>query len=334
MPRNRPPSQVVGSHVLWRRLICAALAACGAVGLGPVAATADPTPPPATRAGLAAAVAEAREQLEVVVEQFDATTVRMADTRARQATVLASLAPLRQRVASVQRGVDALATGLYTSGSTVAAGLFGAPDVGALLDQLTIVDYRLGQAHREVLALRGVETRYQAQADQLAGLASQEAGQQAALRARRDSIRIQIAALERMRAQLPSAWADPPPDVPAPVVATGPAGTAIRFALAQLGKGYRWAAAGPNAYDCSGLTLAAWRAAGVSLPHNAAMQWRVVTHLTRDQLRPGDLVFYYRDIHHVALYLGGGRMVHAPTYGLDVRIAPVDALPVFGYGRP
>ena len=109
---------------------------------------------------------------------------------------------------------------------------------------------------------------------------------------------------------------------------------AIRFAYAQLGKPYQWGAAGPDSYDCSGLTMASWRAAGTNLPHSAALQWAVVAHEARDQLAPGDLVFYFGNIHHVAIYIGEDKVIHAPTYGEDVTIAPIDHAPVFGYGRP
>ena len=108
--------------------------------------------------------------------------------------------------------------------------------------------------------------------------------------------------------------------VPAPSRA---AGVAVRFALAQLGKPYVFAAAGPGSYDCSGLTMAAWRAAGVSLPHFARWQYNQGHHVSRDQLAPGDLVFFYSPISHVAMYIGNGLIVHAPTSGDVVRVVPL-----------
>jgi cell wall-associated NlpC family hydrolase len=119
-----------------------------------------------------------------------------------------------------------------------------------------------------------------------------------------------------------------------PVFTKDAAGTAVRFAYQQLGKSYRFASEGPDTYDCSGLTMASWRAAGTRLPHNAAMQWRTVRHVDRPDLRPGDLVFYYRDIHHVAMYVGDGRIIEAPEVGEVVSIRPIDFAPIRGYGRP
>src|SRR2546423_10526682 len=95
----------------------------------------------------------------------------------------------------------------------------------------------------------------------------------------------------------------------------GRAGGAVGSAYGQLGKPYRWGAAGPNSFDCSGLTMASWKAAGVGLPHSAALQWAQVHHVSRADLRQGDLVFYYGTIHHIAIYIVVGRGFHAPTYG-------------------
>jgi peptidoglycan DL-endopeptidase CwlO len=130
-----------------------------------------------------------------------------------------------------------------------------------------------------------------------------------------------------MAAQVP-AVTGPPPQV------RGSAGAAIAFAYAEIGKPYRYGAAGPDAYDCSGLTMAAWQAAGVWLPHNAARQYSSIPHVSRDDLAPGDLVFYYSDIHHVAMYVGDGMVIHAPSSGESVRVQTMGMAPIYGYGRP
>ena len=125
----------------------------------------------------------------------------------------------------------------------------------------------------------------------------------------------------------PSTGKPPPPPgsgpsfPPAPP-ASGRGAQAVAFARAQLGKPYVFAAAGPNAYDCSGLTMAAWRSAGVSMDHYSGSQ---ATHFPKvgwDQLQPGDIVVFYADFHHVGLYIGGGQMIHAPKTGDVVKIAP------------
>ncbi|MFM7271678.1 MAG: NlpC/P60 family protein [Actinomycetes bacterium] len=120
------------------------------------------------------------------------------------------------------------------------------------------------------------------------------------------------------------------PNVPAP---SGRAATAIAFARAQLGKPYRYATSGPNTYDCSGLTMAAWGAAGVSLPHFSGAQYRMLPHVPLSAIQPGDLVFYGPNgSNHVSLYIGGGMVITAPQTGDVVKIAPLR--PPMGVGRP
>ncbi|MFW6694721.1 NlpC/P60 family protein [Streptomyces sp. MAR4 CNX-425] len=112
------------------------------------------------------------------------------------------------------------------------------------------------------------------------------------------------------------------------------AGAAIAFAEGQVGEPYVWGATGPGAWDCSGLTQAAWRAAGVEIPR---VTWDQVTFGTRvllSELRPGDLIFFFDDISHVGLYTGGGRMIHAPRPGAVVRTESIYSMPVHSAVRP
>ena len=98
-------------------------------------------------------------------------------------------------------------------------------------------------------------------------------------------------------------------------------------------KPYRWGTAGPDTFDCSGLTQQAWlHGANVSLPHNAAAQKAATQRVGSPQI--GDLVFYYSDVHHVAIYVGNGWVMSAPTTGDFVRMKPVNSPPINGYGRP
>ena len=109
---------------------------------------------------------------------------------------------------------------------------------------------------------------------------------------------------------------------------------ALAFAKSQLGKPYRYASAGPNAYDCSGLTSAAWAKAGVSLPRTSQTQIGVGRSVSKAELQPGDLVFYYGGITHVGLYAGNGQIVHAPRPGKSVEYASLDSMPFAGARRP
>jgi peptidoglycan DL-endopeptidase CwlO len=122
--------------------------------------------------------------------------------------------------------------------------------------------------------------------------------------------------------------------MPVDVPASGRAGAAIAYAKAQLGDAYVWGATGPNAFDCSGLTMMAWAAAGVSLPHSSRAQYSSGAHVSESDLQPGDLVFYYSPISHVGIYIGGGMVLHAANPSAGVEISPLHSMPYSGAVRP
>ena len=109
---------------------------------------------------------------------------------------------------------------------------------------------------------------------------------------------------------------------------------AIAFARQQLGKPYVWGATGPDSYDCSGLTQAAYKAAGITLPRTTWDQVNVGTRVSESNLQPGDLIFFYSDDSHVGLYIGNGEMIHAPHTGTVVKIAPITEMPFYAAVRP
>ncbi|MCW8217989.1 NlpC/P60 family protein [Streptomyces halstedii] len=108
----------------------------------------------------------------------------------------------------------------------------------------------------------------------------------------------------------------------------------LAFARAQIGKPYVWGATGPSSYDCSGLTQAAWKEAGVTLPRTTWDQVKVGTRVATADLQPGDLVFFYDDISHVGIYKGDGMMIHAPKPGANVREESIYYMPIYGSVRP
>jgi len=105
---------------------------------------------------------------------------------------------------------------------------------------------------------------------------------------------------------------------------SGRAGVALKYALQQIGDRYVFGADGMTTWDCSGLTMRAFRSAGVSLPHSSAAQFRYGKSVSRSNLRAGDLVFFGSPISHVGIYLGGNKMVHAPRSGSRVKVATMD----------
>ncbi len=110
--------------------------------------------------------------------------------------------------------------------------------------------------------------------------------------------------------------------------------TALSIARAQIGKPYVWGAAGPNTFDCSGLTLYAWGKVGISMIHFAASQYAEFPHVSRAQLQPGDLVFFGSPIHHEGIYEGGGIMIDAPETGENVRRDSIYRPDYAGASRP
>lgn len=111
------------------------------------------------------------------------------------------------------------------------------------------------------------------------------------------------------------------------------AAAVIRFAQQQLGKPYEYGAAGPNTWDCSGLTMVAWSQAGVSLPHSAAGQWDDTVRISYSDLQPGDLVFFYEPVEHVGIYVGNGTMIDAPHTGANVEYDSIWWSGLDGFGR-
>ena len=108
---------------------------------------------------------------------------------------------------------------------------------------------------------------------------------------------------------------------------------ALETAMAQIGKPYRYGATGPSAFDCSGLTSFAFKNAGVSIPRTSRAQSTVGTPVSKGDLQPGDLVFFYKPVSHVGIYIGNGQVVHASTSGQPVKIGSVDKMPFSGARR-
>ena len=112
---------------------------------------------------------------------------------------------------------------------------------------------------------------------------------------------------------------------PTSVPVSGSGARVVQTALKYLGVPYVWAGASPGGFDCSGLVMYVYAQLGVSLPHSSAAQYNCGTHVSRDQLVPGDLVFYGSPIHHVGIYVGNGNMIDAPYTGVSVRIDPLQS---------
>ncbi len=127
-----------------------------------------------------------------------------------------------------------------------------------------------------------------------------------------------------------------PPGDAAPPGAPGgapEAATVIQAALSRIGSPYSWGGSGPGVFDCSGLVMWSFQQAGIALPHSSQALAQGGQPVSLDQIQPGDVITYYSDASHAAIYIGDGMMVHASTYGTPVRVAPVDNAPIFNVRR-
>lgn len=183
-----------------------------------------------------------------------------------------------------------------------------------------------------------VQTKLGAAQKLLNSLTAQEKARLAALEAQQEAeARKKAAALaaqEKAKAKAAQAQQASSPSKTTTPVNASVADKAIAFARAQLGDPYVWGATGPDSWDCSGLTQAAYRAAGVTLPRTTGEQVDVGSRVSESNLQPGDLIFFYSDHSHVGIYIGGGEMIHAPHTGTVVKIAPITEMPFYGAVRP
>lgn len=250
-----------------------------------------------------AAAATAQTAAEAARSQADAAAGQAAAVNQRQEQAVGQLAALRNTSAQLERDRQ--------------AGLAAAE-----------------QARIEAENRRRAEA---AAAEAARVAAEQERARQAAAAAAAEAARRADAAASRPAPpKPPTPTPTPPPNVPPP---SGGVSSVIAFARAQLGEPYAWGAAGPDSWDCSGLTMMAWAKAGVSLSHYTGSQWNETARVPLAQLQPGDLVFYGSSgpsSYHVGLYIGAGQMIHAPRTGEVVKVSSIyymgDLLP-YG-GRP
>ncbi|WP_091729939.1 C40 family peptidase [Nocardioides scoriae] len=274
-------------------------------------------------------VQSAGESMDARYQDF-----RVASKRAAAATAEADAAEQRQEELSEEARRLAAGAGQAAADAAAQAGSIAAEQrsLVAQLARAQHVSVALATRRHAALEERAREkaaaarraaahaaAQEQAQAEQAARARARAAAQQAA----EESAQAAAAAQQSSPAPAPA-----PAPKPAPAPAPAPNGSAVQraiaYAAAQVGKPYLWGADGPDSFDCSGLTQQAWARGGISLPHYSVAQYYAGTPIPMSSARAGDLIFWSDNgapsgIHHVALYLGGGRMLEAPRTGLDVR---------------
>lgn len=325
-----------------RPLLVIAVLGAGAL-LAPALAAATPGAP-----GSQPSISDVQQQLgqlalknAQLVELYDQA---QNDVQARQAAAasaqrLAVAADKSFEQARVQ--LAAAAAAMYEGGSFSATGALLTSSSGqGYLDQLETLSMVSAHTAGIVSNLQASKKALDAARADAAALLKTAEQRRDALMQRKDQVQQQIdkytALLDTLNAGQRAAYQQQiNPAVSSATVASfkvppapsKSAAQAVKFALVQVGKPYVFGAAGPDSYDCSGLTMAAWASAGVSLPHSAADQYNYGTHIAFSQLQPGDLMFFYSPIGHVTIYIGSGYMVSAPQTGENVSVIPAT---VFG----
>ncbi|MBX6384543.1 MAG: C40 family peptidase [Microbispora sp.] len=332
--RRRSGSGTAGPGAIRRLAILGVAFTAITVGTPAVHATADPKP---SLKELTAQVEDLYNQIETLTEQYNGERVRLKAAERSAALAKKNLAKSEAELEARRQKASALAQHSYmTNGLGNALALIDKDaDPRQYLDQATTtyaLELQQSQEVAEVTKAMDAAARARKSA---AARQAEVKKLLASLDSRRDKINKLIkkteSSLYRQVAQ--RVGSETRTRMSFPIVGDGKAAQAARWALKQQLKPYVWGAAGPNAFDCSGLVMAAYQAVGISLPHYTGDQWTAGTHISRDQLRPGDLVFFYSDLHHVGIYIGGGYMIHAPHTGDVIHIAKIDGRPYAGAVR-
>ncbi|MFC6022425.1 NlpC/P60 family protein [Plantactinospora solaniradicis] len=315
-------------RILLRTLVVAGLSAALVAPMS--AARAEPSASELTQQ-----INKASTELEKVVESYNKLNEEIKDSKAAVATLSARLGPLEQQAGQARAEAAELASRAYKTGGglTAANVLLGRGDSSSLVNRLSALEQLARDRDRQIAGFDATQRQYLDEKARLDATLARQTAQAKQVAAGKKRIEGELAKLYQMRRAAygseTSTGSKYSGNIPA---VSGKAGVAVRYAYNAIGKPYVYAAEGPNGYDCSGLTLAAWAAAGKSLPHNAAMQWDKVAHISRGSLKPGDLVFY-RSLGHVGLFVGGGKIIHASRAGEPVKIVSVDVMTPYGYGR-
>ncbi|MDK1472797.1 NlpC/P60 family protein [Streptomyces sp. 549] len=345
-PRNSKPRSAT-----WALALAGAATATAATSGG--TAQADPRP---SAEQVRTKVDRLHHEAEQATERYNGATEQAGKTERKLNSLRDEASRQTARLNAVRNSLGSYATAQYRQGGaidpTVQLALSSAPE--EFLRRAAAAD-RVGHQQARTLdrlrtRLRGVQ-QLRSEAD--AKLSALRAAQRTA-REHKRTVETKLAQADRLLAQLAPAQREAllaqdghgGPEAArssrtaarggiGPDQAAGPRATqAIAYARTALGKPYVWGATGPGAYDCSGLTQAAWQAAGVALPRTTYTQVNAGRRVARSELAPGDLVFFYSGLSHVGLYIGNGQMIHAPRPGAPVRVAPIDEMPFNTATRP
>jgi peptidoglycan DL-endopeptidase CwlO len=322
-----------------RKRITSVIAACGVATLSGSLLVASPTFAEPDLEDVQARVERLYHEAEQASERYNDARVALHQSQVRLKSLRADLDRQEQKVDAVRQRVASTVVSQYQGQAlSTTSQVFLSRDPDKFLDQLSTVSAYNDQ-QSELMAefatqAKQLELRQAAAEQELAELAETKrklAAEKAEIDEKAGKAK---SLLDDMEAEAQAASrSDARPALPN-VAVSGRAGAAVDYALAQVGDAYVYGASGPDAFDCSGLTMMAWAQAGVSLPHSSSGQMSSGPSVPSSALQPGDLVFYYSPVSHVGIYIGNGQIVHAANPDSGVEVAGVFSMPFSGAVRP
>lgn len=298
---------------------------------------------PGGGASAAPSLSEAEKQLDSlgvkmdkVNEQMNSAKVQLKRVKTQQAGLNRQLAASQAKLDASQAEVGKIAAAAYRDGSmrlTSAIITDGSP--ANYLDQLATMEWLSSQQRDTINEAKAYQAKYDDTKTRVDNQVKAAQRLESQLGTQQKQIKKDQSKWEQIRR---SAYVEEYGSAPATVAyngqASGNAAVVVQYAMAQQGDPYVFGGAGPNQWDCSGLVMMAWKQVGVNLPHSAHQQYNQIPHVSRDNLQPGDIVFFYSDLHHDGIYIGNNQVVHAPTEGQSVQVESVNNMPFAGAGRP
>jgi peptidoglycan DL-endopeptidase CwlO len=301
-----------------------------------------------TLAQAKAQVAALDSKSEQISQAFDGASSQLTALQHKEQVTNAELARDQAALGKVQQKLAASAAAAYrTGGMTSSMSLVASGSAQTFIDQTSslqeVANYQSNQlafataAQRAVTSAEVVHNAQVAQQKKTLASISAQRSQINNLLADRKAVLAKLTAAQRhtyVAQQVQATQHAVAQRATYNGPATGQASAAVQFAYAQLGKPYLYGGTGPGAYDCSGLTMESWAAAGVGLPRTAAAQQASIPSVSIADLEPGDLVFFGVPAYHTAIYIGGGNIIQAPHTGASVEITPLSYMPPTSAGRP
>lgn len=283
---------------------------------------------------------EAWRELEPIIEDHNRAQSELEKNQKKSEELAEKLAPLEMKMNLALESINEVAAHYYKGGNFSALNsLLASGSPTAFMEQLAVLNLVAQDQQEQIEEVNRTKLDYEEQKAEIDELILEQEEQVADLERRKEEIEAELAELEELldaaytQVGTGTGTGEVTGGCPA-VTGSGPGYTAAQFACAQIGKPYQYGSGGPDSYDCSGLTQAAWAAAGVSLTHYTGAQWNEGTPVSRSEAIPGDLVFFYDNLSHVGIYVGNGLMVDAPRTGTTVSMRSVDTMPIAGFRRP